>query len=550
MLNRPLFLKRPTPYWILALLAWFSALTVRPLFNPDEGRYAEIPREMLASGDFILPRLNDLIYLEKPPLQYWLTALVYRLVGVSPWSARLGTATAAVLGIYVVYRTTRAHWGARRAEIAALMASSMLLYVFMGQLLTLDMLLSVTVLVAIAAFCRSQQLRDQNPHLSKQYAWGCWLAMALATLTKGLIGIVIPGAILVLYTFLARDWRVWRHLQLIRGALIYAIVVVPWFALVERAHPGALWFLIIHEHFQRYLTTVHERYQPAWYFLPILAVGVLPWLPQALRSLATQWRRSVPVGEFDTSRLLWVAVVLIVGFFSASDSKLAPYILPTLPLLAILGSAPNSLACDLKISALLAIAVSLTLAVLILVMPVLKAGTNDVVVIACVTPWMWLAAAIIFGAGVSAWIALPDGLLGVRRLALGHFLAGLLLATFGANSLSWKYSGSFLMPELSAAVAQHGQSLPIYAFRTYDWTLPVYTKQALIPVQWVGELEYGLRVEPEKGIADLTEFGRQWTAREQALMIVTPSELPVLRAAGVPYRELKTSSELLLLSRR
>ena len=174
------------------------------------------------------------------------------------------------------------------------MTGSMLFYVFMGQLLTLDMLLAVELVVAILAFCLAQQVRDTDARTRDRYLLGCWAAMAAATLTKGLIGLVIPGAILVLYTAVARDWRIWLNLALVRGSALYAAIVVPWFVLVERAHAGALWFLIIHEHFERYLTKVHARYQPAWYFVPILLAGVLPWLPQILRALAVGWRASVP----------------------------------------------------------------------------------------------------------------------------------------------------------------------------------------------------------------------------------------------------------------
>ena len=160
---------RAPSYWLWfgAALAWFGTLGWRPLFNPDEGRYAEIPREMLASGDFVVPHLNDLVYLEKPPLQYWLTALAYRLFGLHPWSARLVTALAAAGGVGIVWLLARRLWGPARAEVAALMTASMLLYVFMGELLTLDMLLATELLAAVALFCASQLERERSPARSR-----------------------------------------------------------------------------------------------------------------------------------------------------------------------------------------------------------------------------------------------------------------------------------------------------------------------------------------------------------------------------------------------
>ena len=145
-----------------------------------------------------------------------------------------------------------------RARFAALMTGSMLLYVLMGQLTTLDMLLSTWLTLAIAAFCIAQMDRVDNPSSNRRWMLLCWAAMGAATLTKGLIGLVLPGSVLVLYTLLQRDWQAWRHLHLGKGLALYAVIVVPWFVLVERAHPGAFDFLIIREHFQRYLTKMHE----------------------------------------------------------------------------------------------------------------------------------------------------------------------------------------------------------------------------------------------------------------------------------------------------
>ena len=535
--------------WLGAAAAWFATLGWRPLFNPDEGRYAEIPREMLASGDFVVPRLNDLVYLEKPPLQYWLTALCYRLFGLHPWSARLVTALAAAGGVVTVYLLARRLWGAARAEIAALRAASMLLYIFMGELLTLDMLLACELVAAIALFCASQLERERAPARSRRLALGCWAAMAAATLTKGLIGLAIPGAILVLYTLTSRDYAVWRHLALVRGSALYALLVVPWFAAVETAHHGALRFLIVHEHFERYLTKVHARYQPAWYFLPILAIGVLPWLPQALRALATGWRRSEPLGRFDAPRVLWIAAVFIVAFFSISDSKLAPYILPVLPLVALLASRDGPAAvADLWRAAALSALLGGALLVALVAYPLLSPHSRNLVVVHSAGIWIGLAAGLVLVAGVSILVSRPLWPDGVRRLAGAHFAAALLLATAGAGSLTWKYSGTVVLPELAAGL-NRAPAAPVYAFRTYDWTLPVYTGRVLIPVEWRGELDYGLGHEPDKGISAYADFDRRWRAESQAFALVEPPELAALATAGLPYVLLKATPELLLISR-
>jgi 4-amino-4-deoxy-L-arabinose transferase-like glycosyltransferase len=535
----------------LALVLWFASLSLRPLFNPDEGRYAEIPREMLASGDWVLPRLNGLVYLEKPPLQYWATASAYAMFGARAWSARLVTALAAALGLVVVARLGEALWDRTRGLQAAAMAGSMLFYVFLGQLLTLDMLLCLWLTLAVAAFCIAQRERIAAPRRARLAMLVCWLAMAAGTLTKGLIGIVIPGAVLVLYSVVARDAAIWRHLALWPGLPLYGAVVAPWFALVERAHAGALWFLIVHEHFQRYLTTTHDRYQPWWWFVPVLGAGVLPWLPQTLHALATGWRRSVAPGAFDGPRLIWIAAVFIFVFFSASDSKLAPYVLPVLPLVALLGSGRDRGAGRLLIvSAILSLALALAAAVALAAFTRLTARPESLAIYHSVAPVLAMAAALIAGGALLALALRRSVPRAVGALAGAHFLAALLLATVGAGTLAWKYSGAPLAPALRAGLAAAPAGTAVYSLRTFDWTLPFYTQQWLVPVEYRGELDYGLKLVPERGIATLAEFVERWQGQPQAFAIVEPGELPALAAVNLPARELARTPELVLLSRR
>src|SRR5450432_1289881 len=203
--------------WTMLLIAcgvvWFAVLGVRPLFNPAEGRYAQIPAEMLASGDFTVPRLDGLVYLEKPPLQYWMTAASLRLFGHNEWAARLVTAASAAAALVFIYLLGARAFSRERGLLAAGMTASMLLYVFMGQLITLDMTLASFLTIAITAFALAQIERDVAPRRTRNWMLACWAAMAAATLTKGLIGLVIPGAVLVVYTFWQRDFATWRHLH-------------------------------------------------------------------------------------------------------------------------------------------------------------------------------------------------------------------------------------------------------------------------------------------------------------------------------------------------
>jgi 4-amino-4-deoxy-L-arabinose transferase-like glycosyltransferase len=538
--------------WMLLLLAcgivWFAVLGVRPLFNPDEGRYAQIPAEMLASGDFTVPHLDGLVYLEKPPLQYWATALALAAFGHNEWAARLVTGTSAVVALAFIYLLGRRAWGAERGLSAAAMGASMLLYVFMGQLITLDMSLSCFLTIASVAFCLAQLERDAAPRLTRRWMLVCWAAMAAATLTKGLVGVVIPGAVLVLYTLLQRDAAAWRHLHLGKGLALFLALVLPWFVLVERAHPGALDFLIVREHFQRYLTKVHDRYQPWWYFLMILAAGSLPWLPQVVRALLSGWRRSRPRGQFDAARVLWVSAAFTLVFFSLSDSKLAPYIVPVLPPLALLGAARGpSAARDLALAAALQAAFGVAIGIGLVVYGRRALGADPAWTFAALTPWLaGIALLLVAGGGAALWRrrANPGG--AARLVAATGFAVALALIAGGATAIAKRYSAKPLL----AAAGPLAAGAPLYTVDTFDWTLPFYARRFVVPVAYRGELDFGLTADPGRGLATLDEFRARWQASDAGYALVPHATADALAREGVAMRVLAQDFDNVLVSRR
>ena len=248
---------------VLLLLAfaavWFSNLEYRKLVNPDEGRYAEIPREMVASGDWTTPRLNDIKYFEKPALQYWATATAYTLFGEHQWTARLWSALTGFFGVLMVWFTGRRLFGAAAGWYAALVLASSLLWVLIGHINTLDMGVSFFLAAAVCAFALAQHDGAQA-RARGRWMLAAWAALALAVLSKGLIGMVLPGAALVLYILIERDWRLLGRLRLAAGIALLLALTLPWFIAVSRANPEFFHFFFIHEHFERFLTKQHGRY--------------------------------------------------------------------------------------------------------------------------------------------------------------------------------------------------------------------------------------------------------------------------------------------------
>jgi 4-amino-4-deoxy-L-arabinose transferase-like glycosyltransferase len=338
------------------LVLWFFLgllpLLVRPLWEPDEGRYAEIPREMLATGNWLTPHLNGVLYFEKPPLQYWLSAISMKLFGLNGAAARLPLALAAGLTIWAAWRLAK-RLGARNPFWAAFMAATGLLAFLVGQLLTLDALFSAFLVAALAAFVEAVARRREGlPSLGWTLTAFAFLAGAM--LTKGLAQVILMGGILVFSLGFA-----WRDAALRRAVLrtafdplgwvLYLFLVVPWFVAVDRANPGHAQFFFIHEHFTRFLTHEHARQgSNNWlldklYFVGILGVGLLPWLSATGIGLLRSWtflKGRGPQGQDHLSR--WVVGISVLGFlwpfafFSLSGSKLPPYILPALVPLAAL----------------------------------------------------------------------------------------------------------------------------------------------------------------------------------------------------------------------
>ncbi|MGA9027636.1 MAG: glycosyltransferase family 39 protein, partial [Steroidobacteraceae bacterium] len=261
---------------LIFTLIWFAQLGGRALYDPDEGRYAEIPREMLSGGDWVIPHLDGLAYLEKPPLQYWMTALAYEAFGQSEGSARLFTGVCGYLSLVLVFFTGSRLWGFAAGLRAAMLTAASTLFVLLGHQLTLDMALNFFLLACLACFVEAQLRRD-SPRAQRAWMLGCWCAAALAVLTKGLIGVLIPATTLAVYTIWQRDSRALR-LNAGWGSALFAAIALPWFILAAHANAEFLKFFFVREHFQRFLTPIEHRSEPWWFFIAVLAGGILPWL--------------------------------------------------------------------------------------------------------------------------------------------------------------------------------------------------------------------------------------------------------------------------------
>lgn len=335
--------KRVTSNWGLDLLFLTIIIALlfglflghRPLSVPDEARYAEIPREMIALSNYITPHLNYIKYFEKPALFYWLQAASIHLLGVNEWAIRIPNALMALLGCLATYGIGRILFNRQTGLIASLILASSALYFVLSHLVTLDMATSVLMTVSLFFFLAGTKNSEQN--LRKRFLYyGFYIFCALAVLTKGLIGVIFPAMIIGSWILLLNEWRLLKTIYLPSGILLFLMITIPWHVLVQLHNPEFFHFYFIEQQFLRYLTDSTGRYKPAWFFIPVLIVGFLPWivfLPQAIKNNLTIWRERHEK-KFSLFIGLWATLIFI--FFSFSNSKLIPYILPIFPPLAII----------------------------------------------------------------------------------------------------------------------------------------------------------------------------------------------------------------------
>jgi 4-amino-4-deoxy-L-arabinose transferase-like glycosyltransferase len=522
--------------FLVFCIIWFYALGARTLVPTDEGRYAEMAREMLATGDWITLRLNGIKYFEKPPLQTWMNALTFAAFGLGEWQARLWTGLSGLFGILITGYAGGRVFNQRVGFNAAVILASSFMWSALGHVNTLDMGLAGMMTLTLCALLLSQ--RDgASAREQRNWMLACWAGMALAVLSKGLIGIVLPGAVLVLYTLLSRDWAIWKRLHFGAGLLLFFAISAPWFVLISLKNPEFPRFFFIHEHFQRFTSKVHHRYGPWYYFIPLLIIGIVPWLGLLPQSLWNARRESGQGFQPRKMLLIWAGFIFV--FFSISDSKLPSYILPIFPALALL------IACQLEGSKHKALAASGSLLALFGVaglafanrIPALAHGAYEVPLYQSYVPWVIAGAALAAAGGIGATLlARRQRELAIVVLAASGFLSTQILM-LGHEPLGRYKAGLDHVPAIAAELTPQ---TPIYAVNLYEQSLPFYLRHTTILVEHADEMEFGIKQEPQLWLPTLDAFVTVWNDEhahgKKAIAILQPAVYPELQKRGLPMR--------------
>lgn len=536
------------PVLVLALgLCWFAGLEYRALFKPDEGRYADIPLAMLQTGDWITPRLNGLKYFEKPPLQYWATAIAFKVFGPDEWTARLWTAGLGFLGIFFSAWAAARLWPQQSRLRSVLLLASAWGYFAGAQILTLDMGLSFFLNTAVFAFLLAMRAAPQSGP-ERNWMLLAWAAMALALLSKGLVGLVLPALTLTAYMLVQRDWRPLKRLHWCSGSALFLLIAAPWFVLVQQANPEFFNFFFIREHFQRFVLPDHDRQGPWWFFIAVLALGMLPWASLIPRALRAAWQARDNGFNADRFLVLWALVTLV--FFSVSQSKLPAYILPILPALQVLlsrhwsGLSERARREPLWLSALFAV-----------VLGVLALGLHRMAFAAPLGELagayqVWLAAAAIaLTVGVHlAWRFRDRPHAYIAALAFGNLLA-LQCVFSGAHSVDEYYSAERIFDRMAAQRITLSPDVPFYSVTSFDHSVPFYFGRPLTLVDYKGEMAQGVAAEPGKYVPSVGAFIKRWGADRQAYAIMPIEQYQKLERLGLPMRVLERDVRRVIVAR-
>jgi dolichyl-phosphate-mannose-protein mannosyltransferase len=321
-------------FWTIGLFVlcgWllFSNLGGSALLEPDEGRNAEVAREILLLNDWVTPHYDFIPRLDKPMLFFDLVALSYKIFGISEWSARLPAVLAALGCISLAYFFACRFFGRWAALWSALVLLTSLQFFGFARVVMLETLLTLFVSLALCCFFLGQDEVDRGrgriPFLLMH------AAMGVATATKGPVGFLLPGAIIFFYICLTRRWVLLRSMELPLGLPLFILTAGPWYVLAELRNPGYLQYFLWEQNVVRFASSRFNRGEPWYFFILVLIGGFFPWSMLLPSAVSDFWKRSITCERLFL--LLWALVPTLV--FSFSSSKLAHYILPVFPALAI-----------------------------------------------------------------------------------------------------------------------------------------------------------------------------------------------------------------------
>ena len=521
------------PYWTVFLAAaifyvcFFSHPDALGLVGPDEPRYAAVAREMAERGDWVTPHLNGRPWFEKPILYYWTAALLFRVLGVNEFAARLPSALAAALAALILAWAGLRYYGWATARAVLLIFSTSVGTIGFARAATSDMLFTTALAAAmLAAYVVIENARgpsavgglgSRRDAFTARVAFGVFLGVA--TLAKGPAAIVLAGGSAGLWALATRRLREAFRLAHPLAIVSFCLIALPWYVLCAARNPGFLRTFVLAHNVERYLTPVFRHEQPFWFFGPVLLLGLFPWAP-LLGAVAHDAVRLWQQRRWTDSPGFFFAAWAIfpVVFFSFSKSKLPGYMLPVIPPLALLMARVFTRASEEKPSLARWLMVSI--------------GATFVALAASVGYWLrrlpaesgladlrwwspWIALAIAGGIGVAS--------LGLRHRPLAALLVTAILAAGlveSANRQVLPRLDPFLSPRTQARAAlvrpEVRENVSVYRLhRAWHYGLNFYLQREL-PEWTTTAAPSGSVYTSAEGLAELIRQGTQFAIVEHS----------------------------------
>ncbi len=320
--------------WLMPLLLLVLS-AARPLSLPDEGRYAEVARWMWMTGDWLTPRIVGIPFFHKPPLLYWFEAVSIAVWGATPWAARFVVALHACLMLGVTFVCARAVAGDVVARRASWILACSMTFLAAGQYVNHDMVVASWMSSAIWCFARAF---TQPSGVHAGWARAGFIACALGVMSKGLIGLLLPGLVLFVWIAVTVQWRKILQLPWFSGLALFALIALPWFVLAAREHPDMLAYMFGKHQFGRYTATTFNNSRPWWFYGVAVTVLLFPWIFFVIADGLHRLRHWTQQEDKSVATLCWIWVLAILIFFSIPNSKLMGYALPVVPALAVLAA--------------------------------------------------------------------------------------------------------------------------------------------------------------------------------------------------------------------
>lgn len=527
-------------YLALLIILFFSMLHARPLNNPDEGRYANVGLTMALTGHYLIPKVNGLVFLDKPPLFFWCEALSIKLFGAHIWSMRLVPALFGFLGVIITWLGISVIFDRRIGFLSSLLLATCPLYWGLANYINLDLMVAVLITSSLLSIYIGLQ------HDNKKWIYAAYVIAALATLTKGLIGLAFPVIIIGLWYLFSGRLFSKAHIKKLRmpiGLLIYIIITVPWFIFMEIKIHDFFHYFFIYEQFDRFTSSQFNNVIPYyWFYIPVLLIGIFPWSVFIVNTLINFFKRQEH-RQHLLFFLLWFICILV--FFSIPKSKIVSYITPAIfPLLVFIALflARNSEKEAKKFRIATAIIpilfIILGIAPLILIFKSFRLNSaQEHIIIFELAPLFIIYA--IFLIYLQRRVKLQ------KYCVIVAVMMGALFLLLGINSskFSTRSNQQFVQDVKSKIPAQE----KVYLYYTYAFDMPVYFQKPLYLVNnwqsikmssdnWRGHFKYAQQYQHgDTLLISQKDFLTTWKGTNNIVAIMSPNVLAQSKSELTPY---------------